>query len=319
MKKWLIPTISLTIVVFNISVNASDLKWVVTNTNNSQEVGLVDAETGEFSTLFAPTLNPSQTISSPAISPDGSTLAFIMDGALYKADIGSNNYQPISNIYGYKDHPVGNIEWAGDSQSLLFSNSGSGIHQIDLDPATNDETVLTSNYFDEILDIHFSSSEICFWNSLYRSPTESYTMDMDGSNIQSYDPLGTLQTKGAVYTYLGDYGIVTNERPDRKGLWIVDSNGNLVSSQSIADFYLRSHEIGSWSPDGSEFAFIGRQNISDLWGLWSIHPDGSGLTLLYEIPSEEDLRVWDSYLIPEPATLCLLVLGAMLAGRRRRI
>ena len=63
-------------------------------------------------------------------------------------------------------------------------------------------------------------------------------MSIEGEGITSYDPLETNETKGAIYAPGGQYGMVTNERPSRQGLWLVDGDGNLASDQ-LTDMYIR--------------------------------------------------------------------------------
>ena len=323
---FLLSAVVLSLQLVTLSVGAAEsVKWIVTSSRDPRSVNLIDDENGSTSTLFAPTdLTPSQRIWNPALSPDGQTLVFIVGptswpdrGPLHWGTVGGSVCYPVSDVHGFKNTPAGNLEWVPGASAVLFSNAGSGIHRIDLDPATDDEVVLTNNYFDEVLSIRLADLRIYFWNSLYRQPTESYYMNSNGSGITSYDPLGTRETKGAIWSSDGQHGMITNERPLRKGLWVVDSTGALTSTSPITELQIADHNVGAWSPAGTMFGFVGYDSTTPK-GLFSIHRDGTGFKRVYQNAAGEELQVWGSIVAapepPKPAKVHAICFGARHRG-----
>jgi dipeptidyl aminopeptidase/acylaminoacyl peptidase len=84
--------------------------------------------------------------------------------------------------------------------------------------------------------------------------------------------------------------IVFDKGPD---LWIMNSNG---SGQSLLE---RSAFGASWSPDGTRIAFSSGRRFGYLSEIFTIHPDGSGLTRITTVSTDCSDLVPDSTVDPD--------------------
>lgn len=260
---------------------APDYWWIVTVARTAAQGRAVHglAPDGTLAaTLYQPTgLSADRYLAAPAIRSDGRLVIHAAhrehEGPLYLGRLFSNEFIPLSD--SFRDAPAGSIAWVPGDDAVLFSNVGSGVHRIDLDPATRDEAILTANYFDEVLFID-ANRHVYFNNSLYRNPEDVFTMTLAGGDIQGWDPydnnlaawvypspdgrtLATLVTTGAWRSMLclvsaDGVPLTPLDRP------LVPDTPNIPSPGGIA-----------WSPDGQTLAVVRDGD------LWTVNADGSDL------------------------------------------
>jgi len=260
-----------------ISWKGHAIQWIITIPRDpvrGRAIYRVSSDGSTVAPLYAPSgLPQGGWIACPEIDDRGrvvfhvsSDYASFEHGPLYWGKIGTDEIYPLARAY--RDSPVGRVFWIPGKDEVLFSNYWSGIHRMDLDPDTDDETVITDNYFDEITGIARNGT-VFFENSLYRSPDDMWTMNLDGTNIRGFDPLGDHETRAGEISPDEKHVVVFHERDP--GMWIATTAGGLVTplAEPLVSFQYHSH---AWAPDSKRIAFV-----NDDGSAWSINIDGTGL------------------------------------------
>ena len=115
---------------------------------------------------------------------------------------------------------------------------------MDLNPSTNDEIALTTNYFDEVVAIT-AAGTIFFDNSMYRLPNKAFTMNANGTNIQGWDIFGNNQTEAGDLSPDGMF-ILAIDRSS-PGIWVAKPDKSwklkIYTSGGVVDGY------ATWGPD----------------------------------------------------------------------
>jgi endoglucanase len=293
----------------------SDYLWVVTkgfspeagNSNGRALYGVRDDGTRGLVCLYKPAgLPPGSVFYSPRIRDDkvvfhaGADLSNPDRGDVYLGSLDSDDVQLISN-FGYRNKPVGSIFWSATGDAVLLSNYGTGVSKMDTDPKTNDEVILTNNYFDEVSGMSSSSGRIYFDNFMYRKPFHTYSVAADGSDVQAFNAFtdGTYAIDGSIspdgsMIAIGKINAAGNARS--KGVWLANpATGRLLTpTPVIADLTFRFVGDGftAWSPDSQALALIQDGQ------LWRFNTDGSDYRQLTS-DTFGDLRVWGAVSIPE--------------------
>jgi Tol biopolymer transport system component len=87
--------------------------------------------------------------------------------------------------------------------------------------------------------------------------------------------------------------------PDIRDLFVAGVDGSLTNLTHGSDYetFNIDQETPLWSPEGSRIYFLGFGLGSGMesWGIYSVHPDGSGLTYLVDVD-----RSNLDYIIPSP-------------------
>ncbi|MBM3242011.1 hypothetical protein FJZ31_37545 [Candidatus Poribacteria bacterium] len=281
--------VAFTTMISSSSVDAEDTFYWLISEVNGREILKINPDGSKVTTFYAPQGLPQGTcIAFPEIDSQG-RIAFHVSsdcdsGPLYWGVAGTNEFFPLASTY--RDIPVGTICWIPGTNYVLFSNKWSGIHRIDLDPATNDETVITSNYFDEVMDVTHTG-KVFFDNSMYRLPGRFFTMNLDGTNIHEFDPFGDdLGESGQVSP---DDQCVALNHMGMNGIWLANMDASLITpfEEPLTD--KPPHVTGrgwiAWSPDSQTVAFVADNE------LWSINKDGTNLRQITK-GQFTDVRVW---------------------------
>jgi hypothetical protein len=228
-------------------------------------------------------------------------------GNIYLGTLSSDTITHVTN-FGYRDIPAGSIVWTADGSGILFSNIWSGISKMDLDPNTNDETLLTTDYCDEVESTRSAEPSIFFWNA--HGTSRALTMTSTGGSRAGHDPFGDGSTDAAVVSPDGTK--VALLRGGHNGVWLADANTwsliTPVSSPLTAD---PVNYIGAcdgwmaWSPDSKSIAYVSGGQ------LWSINADG---TNYHQVSTGTfgDLRVWSAVVTTPPTAV--LSLGSIVVG-----
>jgi TolB protein len=216
------------------------------------------------------TVNPDEDHNSPAISPDGSKVAFSLQPAnskssdVYVMNLDGTNQTRLTNLAGIKY----NATWSRDGSKIAFISTNNDTHEIYVVNADgSNPTRLTSeagtlwglSWSPDDKQIAFSASRSGNWNV--------YLMDADGANIKpltvdgtdsfypSWSPDGS---KIAFYRETGSDSFIYTMNPDGSGMTKV---GNQAGYEP------------SWSRDGSKIVFAANQHgRSDVY---SMNADGS--------------------------------------------
>ncbi len=288
------------------SLGPVDFYWVITKgfqTNPGSGYGRalygVNPDNGELTLLLEPANMPANTVffspqfndqrvvfhAGPLGNPDR--------GGLYLGVVGQPSVIPIANARGYRDQPAGSIRWVPGKDQVLFANIWTGISRMDLDPSTDDEVLLTSNYFDEVEGIRSDTGEVIFSNAMYRDGGRIFTMNPDGTGIQPRNPFGALPFARCPVLSPDNTKILVS-RIGQSGMWLANPNTwqllSPLNAPLIADTPDRGENNGwfAWSPDSRRVAFV----LSN--ELWSINVDGTGYKQLTRGEGQA-LQVWGAY------------------------
>ena len=288
--------------------SSTEYYWIITKGRDSvtaKALHGLSRDGANGAVLYQPTgLGANQYITAPAIRADGRIVFHVSTagdcGPLYAGRLNVDGLQPLAQ--SYLNTPCGPIAWVPGRDEVLFSNSSSGVHRIDLDPATQDERRLTAGAYDEVM---FATTQGTVYVSGPGSPALMFTMNLDGSGLQPWDPFNNGRADWA-FLSSDEQFVAFRQRlaPAGNSLAVLRLDGSPVLpgvSTLIggADVNLGSVGGGAWSPDGQTFCF---QRDHDLW---SINLDGTGSRQLthgeYPFP-----QVWGSrQLETKPVTLAL--------------
>jgi Tol biopolymer transport system component len=144
----------------------------------------------------------------------------------------------------------------------VFSSDGSKIAFVGYDHEGSSSPGGGANY-----DIYVMSADGTGLTNLTTSPEDAQSGDSQGSPHWSPD--------GSTIAYSN----FTRDRAS-SGVYLMNTDG--TDQHKIAG----GGDFLSWSPDGSRIVFV----LDD--GLWTVHPDGTGIIQLTHSPSYDDLPTW---------------------------
>ncbi|HET9714185.1 MAG TPA: di-heme oxidoredictase family protein, partial [Pyrinomonadaceae bacterium] len=236
-------------------------------TNNATQVSLVsfDIDAGVINT--DPEV-PTTGHSFPALSPDGSKIAFSANGGIWVV----NNDGTLPNLISFEgdSHPA----WAPDGSKIAFSSTRTGTAQIfTMTPIGTEVTNLSNNSLvnDRMPTFSPDGSKIAF----QRTPMA----------INPVGKIWTMNANGSTQMQITT-GVGNDERPTYSpdGMTIAfstnrDGNYEIYKILAVGGVATRltnnaaSDRNPSWAPDNSAIAFGSDRNAG--LKIWAIAPDGT--------------------------------------------
>ena len=207
----------------------------------------------------------------PAWSPDGSKILFSHDrdgnDAVYNVwtiDVDGSDLTQLTLGNSWETAAV----WTPDGSQIAFD----GIYVINADGSNQQLTALGAH----------PSFRGDGTRMVYTNGNEIYTADPDGSNQVRL-------TNDAFLDWHPDFStdgskiVFTSNRDGTSAIWTMDADGSNLFR--VADCSPSGEP--QWSPDGSTIIFEGVDHRT----IWTVNPDGSGLTL---IPTPTELSIFCS-------------------------
>jgi tricorn protease len=224
----------------------------------------------------------------PAVSPDGSTIAFTYAGRIWRVPATGGEAVPLTDSDTYSTHPV----WSPDSLSLAYAAKKFGNLDIFLMPATGGRsTQLTHHSADDIPDtfspdgreVWFSSSRLGSPQTVlagaYAVSEQLYAVPVIGGRNRLILPTparaGSLDATGRRLLY-EDRPVYENDW--RKGavsdgahdIWLHDLTKK--THTRLTDF--RGEDRNPvWAPDGRSYYFLSERSGS--FNIWRASADGA--------------------------------------------
>jgi len=246
---------------------------------------------------------------SPAISPDGSQVAFLtarhdpdpqfpnLKYEIYIINSNGSNLRRLTNTEAAEDHPA----WSPDGTKLIFDADYDGdgfyeIHTINSDGSNL--TRLTFNPFnDQFADWSPDGSQIAF--SSYRNGNwDIFVMDVDGSNQRQL----TDSTNWELFpawspdgTQIAFNGLQPGSR--NTDVFVMNSDGSNIRQLTDSPSF---DENPVWSPDGKQIAFQTKRDGK--FSIYTMNLDGSNQHPLTDDSHDDLWPSWSSLAVQKPET-----------------
>ncbi len=221
----------------------------------------------------------------PALSPDGTMLAYIAGTSNTSSEVSDVFVVPVSGgeprkLSSQSSLGPGPVVWSADGTSLLFlANREGGIYQTlyRVNPDGSDEQPVTFdgvNVFDEYnLDVSPVDGRVLFIGSDGSGNTALMFSNPDGTGL-TRGPDVNLRFEGGLVKWSPDGQSLLVD--DTQSLAVVDVNSG--GSKTILDETSGLLIYGiAWSPDGTQIAFTGFKPSDGQKRLYTINADGSNM------------------------------------------
>lgn len=220
----------------------------------------------------------------PAISPDGTRIAFMSDMDIYVMDIDGTDRQRLTNTPAYDSHPG----WSPDGTRIVFISERDGnreIYTMNVD-GTNIQR-LTNDPADDMRPNWSPNGTQILFNSERDGNWEIYVMDVNGSNVRRL----TETSKWELFPQWSPdgtqiaYTLATPNRWDQK-IYVMNADG--TNEQRLTDRSASENPI--WSPDGSQIVF--HSDRSGNFEIYIMNADGSNQQCLTNNPAGDYWPSW---------------------------
>lgn len=249
----------------------------------------------------------------PAISPDGSKIAFSTDrdGGTYEIYVmngdGSSPMRLTTN--GVHDE---NPTWSPDGTKIAFVRDSKQIYVMDADGSN--QVNISNNVYRDIgpswspdgTRILFASDEGDPSLPAGTSYTEIYTMDPDGTdrtrltvNVGKNDYLARWSPDGTRITWTNDHAANPQSYLFALDVWIMNADG---TGQANLTNNGRGDGGAVWSPDGTKIAFFSDRDVAAQyqWQIYTMNSDGTGVTRITTNSNSDFSFDWGPCYAPDP-------------------
>jgi Tol biopolymer transport system component/DNA-binding winged helix-turn-helix (wHTH) protein len=279
---------------------SSDGKYLFTSGRSEADSPLaiirISVETGEQQTITFP---PS-TIEGdfgPAISPDGSALAFVRVKGAKTADLYVASLTQVPPIAGppqrvtFDNTDIESLAWMRDGRELIFSSNRRGRHELwRVASQGHGEPVRLQGMGEDATDLAVSPggerlvySQGTYHGSLWKIPIEG---GRGGSPVRV-----TATTARDKYSHFSPDGkriVFQSRRSGIDEIWICDADGS--NAFQLTNFRKGMSGSPRWSPDGKTIAFD--SNVVGNWNIWIVRAEGGSPRRLTTSPAAEFMPSW---------------------------
>jgi TolB protein len=245
---------------------------------------------------------------SPAISPDGTQIAFLtarhdpspsfpdLKYEIYVMGIDGSHPRRLTETDAAEDHPA----WSPDGNRIIFDADydGDGFYELyTMNADGTDGTRLTSNAAnDQFADWSPDGTQIAF-SSDRNGNWDIFVMDADGSNQQALTDNPNWELFPAWSpdgTQIAFTGLAPRSR--NTDVFVMNADGSDVRQLTDSP---RFDENPVWSPDGSLIAFQTERDGN--FEIYVMSPDGNNQRPLAAYPADELWPSWESSTSPATA------------------
>jgi Tol biopolymer transport system component len=195
----------------------------------------------------------------PVWSPDGMSIAFTADGALYIYELETGEFEQL-DIGGERVQPGTHAVWSSDGQQIAFSTRLREIKRINRDGSGLETLVFCE---DSCRDLHWSASgKHLFFIEYTDSGFLFQTLDLQSGEITDFPVTYSDEQSGGVSVHVaanGDRIAWDFEASFIPNLYVRDSTGSETNPAGEFDV-----EQAAWSPDGQRLGFVTRGPIAQL-------------------------------------------------------
>ena len=233
----------------------------------------------------------------PAVSPDGSAMAFVRATALHRGDL---YVVPLSGGTGAAGQPVRVTSddadvrapaWTEDSRELIFSSDRAGRHELwRISASPGAKPVRVAAVGENASDVAISprGARLVYvrqsvYGSLWKVPIEK--------GMPS-DPVRVTATTGVIsfphYSPDGNRIAFQSGHSGVEEIWICDADG--TNAVQLTSFGMGVSGSPRWSPDGRTIAFD--SNVAGNWNIYAIRSEGGRVVRLTKNQAENYVPNW---------------------------
>jgi Tol biopolymer transport system component/DNA-binding winged helix-turn-helix (wHTH) protein len=228
---------------------------------------------------------------SPAISPDGRTIAFaraLSPGVedLYVAPVEGGEARRLTT----DNRDVTGLDWSGDGESLFFSSDRAGTYNLWEIPVDGGELRMIAGGGAKIKDpsVSVQGATVAFESWIYEINIWQLSLMNESDAAPSALITSTQWDYAPAVSPNGTRLAFSSTRSGSHELWIADSDGS--SPTQLTSFAGPWTGMPNWSPDGEELVFVARP--AGQADLYVVSASGAPPRRLTSYPGDEIAPSW---------------------------